>query len=55
MAAMAVVAAPFGIASLIYADSRPALSLAAGGVALAAALIGHVVVFWKMEYDYRRP
>jgi hypothetical protein len=54
VAAMAVVAIPFGIASLIYSESQPALSFAAGALALTAAIVGHVIMFWKMEHDYRR-
>lgn len=52
--AMAIVAVPFGIASVIYSESQPTLSLVSGGIALVAALFGHIIVFWKMEHDYRR-
>ena len=53
VAAMAVVSIPLGLASLFYADTRPALSWLLGGLAVAAVLIGHAVVAWKIERDYQ--
>ena len=52
--AMAVLAIPFGIASLVYSENQPLMSFGAGAVALTAAIVGHVIVFWKIEHDHRR-
>jgi hypothetical protein len=54
VAAMAVVAIPLGIASVVYSESQPLLAFATGAVALTAAFVGHIIVFWKIEQDYRR-
>ena len=54
IAAMAVVAIPSGVAWLSLADSRPTLASTAGAAAVLAALIGHVLVLWKMDWGYRR-
>ena len=54
VAGMAIVAIPSGIASLSIADTRPALAFAAGTTALLAALVGHILVIWKMDWGYGR-
>ncbi len=54
LAAMVTVFIALGLASLHYAETRPALLWLLGGLAVAGALLGHAVVAWKMERDYRR-
>jgi hypothetical protein len=52
---MALLAIPLGIASAVYAETHPVVAWLLGGGFVATALIGHAVVVWKMERDYRRP
>jgi|KBSSwiStaDraftv2_1062776.scaffolds.fasta_scaffold1915022_2 hypothetical protein len=54
IAAMAAVAGPLGIVSVFIAESRPVLSWTLGVLAVLAVLVGHGVVVWKMDRDYRR-
>ena len=52
---MGLVAIPAGITWLSLADTRPTVASLAGAIAVAAALAGHAIVLWKMDWNYRRP
>lgn len=54
IAAMVVVTVPLGLVFLIYSESRPLMAWAAGGVSVVAFFVGHAIVLWKMDRDYRR-
>ena len=53
IAAMVIFSVPLGIASLAYAESHQLVSWVLGCAAVVVALVGHAVVVWKMEREYR--
>jgi len=54
IAAMALISIPSGLTWLALADTRPQFASWAGDLAVAAALAGHLVVLWKMDWGYGR-
>lgn len=52
--AMAAVAVPLGIVSVIYAEAHRLMAWTAGIVAVVSVAVGHGIVVWKMDRDYRR-
>lgn len=50
---MAAVVIPFGSLFLALIDSHPWLAWGCGLVGIAAAIIGHVVVVWKLDRRYK--
>jgi len=51
---MAAVAVPLGIVSVIYAETHPLMAWTAGIVAVVCVAVGHGIVVWKMDRDYRQ-
>jgi len=54
VAMMALIAIPCGFAWVSYADTRPLFASVAGALAVMAAVVGHAIVLWKMDWGFGR-